>query len=70
MNKKHQEILNKIKEYSGKGTSETASYLGSNHVHCGVSVPQRRKIAKAWKKSVSLKLSKKLKKCFHKKLLF
>lgn len=50
MNKYHQEILEEIKKYSGKGTSETASYLGNQHLHYGVSVPYRREIAKAWVK--------------------
>ena len=50
MNKYHQELLEEIKKYARKGTAETANYLGNNHIHYCVSVPQRRKIAKAWGK--------------------
>lgn len=48
MNKYHQEILDTIKKYSKteKHTSETAKYLGHSHYHYGLSVPQRREIAK------------------------
>lgn len=48
MNKYHQEILEKIKRAGRSGTSETASYLGHPHLHYGISVPQRRVIAKEW----------------------
>lgn len=50
MNKYHQEILNTIKKYSKKEkqTSKSIQYLGHNHLYYGLSVPQKRQIAKEW----------------------
>lgn len=50
MNKYHQEILEEIKKYTGKGTkySWDANYLGSKDFHYSLSNPIKRQIIKNW----------------------
>jgi 3-methyladenine DNA glycosylase AlkD len=50
MNPLHKEILTLIKHHSGKPTHHTFldSYLGNSHPRYPISMPELRKIAKAW----------------------
>ena len=52
-NPHHRQIVNLIKENSGKGTQHTAldSYLGNTHFRYPISVPVLRKIASDWMKA-------------------
>ena len=52
-NPHHRQILQQIKEKSGKGTQHTSldSYLGNTHFRYPISVPVLRTIAKDWMKA-------------------
>jgi len=53
MNAFHNEILQQIKQHSGKPTQHTFlnNYLGNSHPRYPISIPLLRKIAKEWMKS-------------------
>lgn len=53
MNNYHQEILEEIKKYTGKGTKHSwdANYLGSKDFHYSLSNPIKRQVIKNWIKN-------------------